>query len=72
MTKTKAKVKAKTKKILVKKIKITGSGKILRSHQLRSGHLRRHKSKSALRKHRVPVELSKTVTRSIKRMLGVG
>lgn len=63
--------KLKTKKVLAKKIKITGSGKILRSHQLRSGHLRRHKSKSALRRHQRPIEMSKTVEKTVRKLLGV-
>lgn len=62
--------KMKTRKSLFKKIKITGSGKILRSHQLRSGHLRRHKSKSALRRHAVPIRFSKEMEKKIKQMLG--
>lgn len=63
--------KVKTKKSLAKKIKITGTGKILRSHQLRSGHLRRKKSKEALRRHKVPIVMSKTIEKSIKRLLGI-
>lgn len=63
--------KLKTKKILTKKIKITGSGKILRSHQLRAGHLRRRKSKQALRRHHQPLKINKTLTKSIKKMLGI-
>lgn len=63
--------KLKTKKILSKKVKITGTGKIMRSHQLRSGHLRRVKSKSALRRHKQPVEVSATIRRSLKRLLGI-
>jgi len=66
-----SKTKMKTKKILSKKVKISGSGKILRSHQLRSGHLRRKKSKSALRRHAVPIIINKSITKSIKRMLGL-
>lgn len=62
--------KLKTKKILTKKVKITGSGKIMRSHQLRSGHLRRHKSKQALRRHKVPIALTKTLEKTFRRMLG--
>lgn len=64
------KIKMKTKKVLVKKVKITGTGKILRSHQLRTGHLSRHKSKKALRRHKKLVVMSKTIEKSIKRMLG--
>ncbi len=63
--------KVKTKKILSKKVKITGTGKIMRSHQLRSGHLRRNKSKGALRRHKQPVQVSKTIERSIRRMLSI-
>lgn len=66
-----AKHKHKTKKALIKRVKITGSGKIMRSHQLRSGHLRRHKSKNALRRHAVPVELNKTLVKAARRMLGI-
>jgi large subunit ribosomal protein L35 len=62
--------KVKTKKVLAKKIKITGSGKILRPHQLRSGHLRRHKSKSALRRYKKLFAVKKTEIKVIKRLLG--
>lgn len=62
--------KVKTKKSLYKKIKITGSGKLLRSHQLRSGHLRRHKSKSALRRHQEPIIMSRTVEKTMRRLMG--
>lgn len=62
--------KFKVKKSLFKKIKITGTGKIMRSHQLKSGTLRQHKSKEALRRYRIPVQVSKTMERTFKRMLG--
>ena len=65
------KIKQKTKKSLMKKIKITGTGKIMRSHQLRSGHLRRNKSKRALRRHAQPLQLNKTTVKAAKRMLGI-
>jgi len=55
----------------MKRIKITGTGKIMRSHQLRSGHLRRHKSKKALRRHAVPIQVSKTGLKAMKSMLGI-
>ena len=66
-----AKHKHHTKKALMKRVKITGTGKIMRSHQLRSGHLRRNKSKNALRRHAVPVELDKSLVKAAKRMLGI-
>jgi ribosomal protein L35 len=62
--------KIKTKKILAKKMKISATGKLMRSHQLRSGHLRRNKSKQALRRHAVPMEVHKTIERSFRRLLG--
>lgn len=68
---TKMKVKHKTKKSLMKRVKITGTGKILRSHQLRSGHLRRNKAKKTLRRHSVPIELNKSASRVARRMLGI-
>jgi ribosomal protein L35 len=66
-----AKHKHKTKKALIKRVKITGTGKIMRSHQLRSGHLRRRKSKNALRRHAVPIALDKSLIKAAKRMLGL-
>lgn len=65
------KIKQKTHKSVVKRVKITGTGKILRSHQLRSGHLRRNKSKSALRRHARPVLLNKAQVKTVKRLLGI-
>lgn len=63
--------KIKTKQTLSKKVRVTKNGKIMTSHQLRSGHLRRNKSKQALRRHAVPVQISKTIIRSYKRLLGL-
>lgn len=62
--------KIRTKKTLAKKIKITGTGKLTRSHQLRSGHLRQNKSKRALRKHHEPMVINKTVLKTMNRLLG--
>lgn len=55
----------------MKRVKITGTGKILRSHQLRSGHKRSNKSKGALRRAAVPIVFHKTQTKAIKSMLGM-
>ena len=55
----------------MKRVKITGTGKIMRSHQLRSGHLRRNKAKKTLRKHAVAIELDKTAQKAARRMLGI-
>ena len=65
------KFKLKTNKALSKRVKITGTGKMMRSHQLRSGHLRRNKSNKALRRHRVPVAFHKTTVKAARRMLGL-
>lgn len=66
------KYKLKTKKAVIKRIKITGTGKLMRSHQLRTSHLRRKKSKKVLRRHAKSIEVHKTGARAIKRMLGIG
>ncbi|MDP3966254.1 MAG: 50S ribosomal protein L35 [archaeon] len=63
--------KIKTKKALLKRIKITGTGKILRSHQNRTGHLRRNKSKEALRRYHKPVILHKSLNKTVRRLLGI-
>lgn len=63
--------KQKTKKSLMKKVRISKAGKIMRSNQMRSGHLRRNKSKQALRRHAVPVEMSKTTIVKMRRLLGL-
>ncbi len=62
--------KVKTNKTLLKKVKLSGSGKLLRSHQLRSGHLRRNKSKQALRRHKVPMVIRGRLEKTLKRMIG--
>lgn len=63
--------KFKPKKVLLKKIKITGTGKIMRSHQLRAGHLKRKKSKSTLRTHKQEVLVSKTIEKTVRKLIGV-
>lgn len=66
-----AKFKLKTRKAVLKRIKVTGSGKLLRSHQLRTSHLRRKKSKQALRRHARVQPVNKANAKTIKRMLGL-
>ncbi len=65
------KFKLKTKKAVQKRFKVTGTGKILRSNQLRTAHLRRKKSKSALRRYKRTTKVSKAGLRQVKRMLGL-
>jgi large subunit ribosomal protein L35 len=62
--------KAKARKSAVKRFKVTGTGKILfRSQNIR--HLKRHKSKKAIRAGRVPLVLKGKFAKKIKLMLGI-
>lgn len=63
--------KLKTKKSVVKRFKVTGTGKLMRSHQLRANHLRKNKSKKALRRHQVMQGVAKGEVKDLKRMLGI-
>lgn len=64
------KIKQKTRKGVSKRFKITGTGKVLRRTQ-NMRHLRRKKSKKAIRAYRVPIEVKGRWARKIKRMLGL-
>ena len=44
--------KQKTNKSMLKRIKISGNGKLLRRHQMGTGHLKRKKSKTALNRQK--------------------
>ncbi len=66
------KYKLRTKKAVAKRFKITGTGKIMRSHQLRTSHLKRKKSKKTLRRHAMAIPVHKAGLKAIKRMLGIG
>ena len=64
------KYKQKTRKGAAKRFKITATGKVLRRSQ-NMRHLRRNKSKKAIRAYRVPVEVKGKFAKKIKRMLGL-
>ncbi len=64
------KFKQKTRKGVVKRFKITASGKVLRRAQ-NMRHIRRRKSKKAIRSYRKPRQMNATIARKIKRMLGL-
>ena len=64
------KIKVKTRKGVARRFHITGSGKIMRRIQNRR-HLRRNKSKKAIRNYRIPVEVKKPYAKKIRRMLGL-
>lgn len=64
------KIKQKTRKGVAKRFKITATGKVLRRVQ-NSRHLRRKKSKKAIRNYGLPVEVKGKMALKIKRMLGI-
>lgn len=64
------KIKQKTRKGVSKRFKVTATGKVLRRSQ-NMRHLRRKKSKKAIRKYRIPVEVKGKWAKKIKRMLAI-
>ena len=67
--KEKTKVKMKVKKSVRKRFKVTKTGKVLRGRQY-GRHLKIHKSKSIIRRYKVPAKLRGKVAKKIKKMLG--
>lgn len=63
--------KMKTNKSLSKRVKITGTGKVMRRRPGK-GHLKSRKSPARLRKLREEVQLPDAFARHAKMMLGVG
>lgn len=64
------KLKQKTRSGVAKRFKITGTGKVLRRSQ-NMRHIRRRKSKKAIRAYRKPVQVTGKWAKKIKRMLGL-
>ena len=64
MTKNKHKVK----KAVARRFKVTKTGKVMFSHQMR-GHLKTNKTKSNLRRGKEPGVLAKPFAKKVKRML---
>lgn len=62
--------KMKTKKSILKRLKVTSKGKLLRRHQLGSGHLKRNKSKGALERQKKVFPLFKGEAKKFKKILG--
>lgn len=62
--------KMKTKKSILKRLKITARGKLLRKHQLGAGHLKRNKTKGALGRHKKTSEYFKGESRRFKNLIG--
>lgn len=64
------KYKQKTRKGVAKRFKVTGTGKVLRRAQ-NMRHIRRHKSKKAIRAYRTPIEVKGKWAKKIKHMMGL-
>lgn len=64
------KYKHKTRKGAARRFKITKTGKVLRRSQ-NMRHLRRKKSKKAIRAYRVPTQITGTWAKKVKKMLGL-
>jgi large subunit ribosomal protein L35 len=64
------KYKIKTRKIVAKRFKVTGTGKILRRSQ-NMRHLRRRKTKKQIRAYKVPKVVSGKQAAKIKHMLAI-
>jgi large subunit ribosomal protein L35 len=64
------KYKLKTRKGVARRFKITATGKVMRRSQ-NMRHLRRKKSKKAIRVYRNPRELTGAFAKKVKQMLGL-
>ena len=63
--------KQKTRKSILKRVKITSTGKILRRHQLGSGHLKRNKTKGARNRQKKSVTFFKGQSKKLRRIIGL-
>jgi len=63
--------KQKTSKTILKRVKITSRGKILRRHQLGAGHLKRKKSKGALERQKRTSQYFKGEARKLRKVIGL-
>lgn len=63
--------KSKTHKGTRKRIKTTGSGKIIRRHQLAKGHLRQKKRSKKTQEFKKTAEVAKADQAKIKRLLTI-
>ena len=62
--------KTKTRQGVAKRFKVTATGKVLRRNQ-NMRHLRRRKSKKAIRHYRIPQQVTGKWAKKIKQMLGL-
>lgn len=63
--------KQKTRKSIRKRIKITSKGKILRRHQLGSGHLKRKKTKGALNRQKKTSVFFRGESKRFRKVIGL-
>lgn len=56
---------------MLKRIRITSTGKILRRHQLGAGHLKRKKSKGALERQKKTSIYFKGEARRLRKVIGL-
>ena len=63
--------KQKTNKSVFKRVKITSTGKILRRHQLGSGHLKRKKGKGALGRQKKTSVFFRGEARKLRKIIGL-
>ena len=61
--------KNKTRRAAVKRFKVTGSGKVMRRKAYK-GHLTAKKSPNRKRRLRKPAEVSQTVYKNVKKLIG--
>ena len=61
----------KTKKSILKRLKITSRGKLLRRHQLGAGHLKRKKTKGALNRQKKTSIYFKGEARKLRKLIGL-
>ncbi len=64
------KYKQKTRKSAAARFKVTGTGKLMRRKQ-NSRHLRRKKSRKAIRQYRLLAEVTGKRAKKIKQMMGL-
>ncbi len=63
--------KQKTNKSVFKRVKITSSGKMLRRHQLGSGHLKRKKSNGAINAQKKTSTFFKGEGKHLRKIIGL-
>lgn len=61
----------KTRKSILKRLKVTSRGKLLRRHQLGAGHLKRKKTKGALERHKKTSEFFSGEAKKLRKVIGI-